>query len=176
MVLPDSGISDIVPDEATFWGAGLCFFRCFWLYIFCLGSNDLWTFDHIWVILCLRVNKCLLIMSADPITRGLKTIWTKYYVLFSHPSGFFQIMYRVWLLRVVLYISVARWQRVQIDSLLFDWELREEFNNVRQGMIFVAAQVCQGFSPLVWMKGKWMLERGFFDCSLKNKVEWQFTS
>jgi hypothetical protein len=32
---------------------------------------------------------------------------------------------------------------------LFDWELREEFNNVGQGMIFVNAQVCQGFSPLV---------------------------
>ncbi len=33
MVLPDSGIPDIVPDDATFWGAGLCFFRCFWLNI-----------------------------------------------------------------------------------------------------------------------------------------------
>jgi hypothetical protein len=27
MVLPDSGIPDIVPDDATFWGDGLCFFR-----------------------------------------------------------------------------------------------------------------------------------------------------
>ncbi len=54
---------------------------------------------------------------------------------------------------------MARWQRLQIDSLLFDWELREEFNNVWHGMIFVTAQVCQGISPLVWMKGKWMLER-----------------
>jgi hypothetical protein len=34
-----------------------------------------------------------------------------------------------------------RWQRLQIDSLLFDWELREELNNVQQGMIFVTAQV-----------------------------------
>jgi hypothetical protein len=33
-----------------------------------------------------------------------------------------------------------------MDSLLFDWELREEFNNVRQGMIFVTAQVCQGLN------------------------------
>jgi hypothetical protein len=42
-----------------------------------------------------------------------------------------------------------RWQRLQIDSLLFDWELREELNKVQQGMIFVTAQVCQGFSPLL---------------------------
>jgi hypothetical protein len=35
---------------------------------------------------------------------------------------------------------------------LFDWELREEFNNVQHGTIFVTAQVCQGFSLLVWMK------------------------
>jgi hypothetical protein len=34
----------------------------------CLGSNALWTFDNMRVILCLRVNNCLLIMSADPIT------------------------------------------------------------------------------------------------------------
>jgi len=47
---------------------------------------------------------------------------------------------------------------------LFDWELREEFNIVPQGMIFVSAQVCQGFSPLVWMKGKWMLERDTTIC------------
>jgi disease resistance protein RPS2 len=38
---------------------------------------------------------------------------------------------------------------LQINSLLFDWELREEFNNVRQGKMFVTAQVCQRFSPLV---------------------------
>jgi len=31
-------------------------------------------------------------------------------------------------------------------------------------MIFVTAQVCQGFSPLVWMKGKWMLERNTTIC------------
>jgi hypothetical protein len=42
-----------------------------------------------------------------------------------------------------------RWQRLQIDSLLFDWELREELNNMQQGMILVTAQVCQGFSPLL---------------------------
>jgi hypothetical protein len=60
---------------------------------------------------------------------------------------------------------VARWQRVQIDSLLFDWELREEFNNVQQARIFVTAQVCQGFFPLlVWMKGKWMLESNTTIC------------
>ncbi len=41
---------------------------------------------------------------------------------------------------------MARCQRLQIDSLLFDWELREEFNNVGQGMIFVTAQVCQGLN------------------------------
>jgi hypothetical protein len=68
MVVPDSAISDIVPADATFWGAGLCFLR---------------------------------------------------------------------------------WQSLQIDSLLFDWELREELNNVQEGMIFVTAQVCQGFSPLL---------------------------
>jgi hypothetical protein len=32
---------------------------------------------------------------------------------------------------------------------LLDWELREEFNSVQQGMLFVIAQVCQGFSPLL---------------------------
>jgi hypothetical protein len=47
---------------------------------------------------------------------------------------------------------------------LFDSELREEFNNVQQGMIFVTAQVCPGFSPLVWMKGKWMLESNTTIC------------
>jgi len=41
MVLPDSGIPDSVADDATFWGAGLCFFWCFWLNISCLESNDL---------------------------------------------------------------------------------------------------------------------------------------
>ncbi len=41
---------------------------------------------------------------------------------------------------------MARSQKVQIDSLLFDSELREEFNNVQQGMIFVTAQVCQGLN------------------------------
>jgi len=50
-------------------------------------------FYHMRVILCLRVNNCLLITSADPITQGPKTSWIEYYVLFSHrPSGFFQIM------------------------------------------------------------------------------------
>ncbi len=50
-------------------------------------------FDHMRVILCLRVNNCLLIMSADPITQGPKTSWIEYYVLFSHGhSGFFEIM------------------------------------------------------------------------------------
>jgi hypothetical protein len=34
-------------------------------------------------------------------------------------------------------------------TLLLDWHLRDDFNNVGQGMIFVAAQVCQGFSLLV---------------------------
>jgi len=29
MVLPDSGISDILPDDPTFWGAGLCFLGIF---------------------------------------------------------------------------------------------------------------------------------------------------
>jgi len=29
MVLPDSGITDILHGDATFWGAGLCFFRYF---------------------------------------------------------------------------------------------------------------------------------------------------
>jgi len=54
-------------------------------------------------------------------------------------------------------------------------------------MIFVTAQVCQGFSPLVWMKGKWMLESntpplicyeshlykhwGFLDCSQLLKMK-----
>ncbi len=90
MVLPDSGISDILLDDATFWGAALCFFRYFWWSISCLGSNDLWTFHHIWVIICLRVNNSLINMSADP-----KTSSTKYYVLFSNPSGFFQIICRV---------------------------------------------------------------------------------
>jgi hypothetical protein len=47
---------------------------------------------------------------------------------------------------------------------LFDWELREELNNVQQGMIFVTAQVCQGFSPTVWLKGKCMLERNTTIC------------
>ncbi len=41
---------------------------------------------------------------------------------------------------------MARSQRLQVDSLLLDWNLREEFNNVLKGMIFVNAQVCQGFS------------------------------
>jgi hypothetical protein len=31
-------------------------------------------------------------------------------------------------------------------------------------MIFVTAQVCQGFSPLVWMIGKWMLEKNTTIC------------
>jgi len=48
---------------------------------------------------------------------------------------------------------------------LFDWVLKEEFKNVQQGMIFVIAQVCQGFSPLlVWMKGKWTLESNTTIC------------
>jgi len=29
MVLPDSGISDIVPDDATFWGAEQNIMYCF---------------------------------------------------------------------------------------------------------------------------------------------------
>jgi hypothetical protein len=31
MVLPDSGISGIVLDDARFWDAGLHFFMWFWL-------------------------------------------------------------------------------------------------------------------------------------------------
>jgi len=31
MVLPDSGISDIVPDNATFWDDGLPLFLDFWV-------------------------------------------------------------------------------------------------------------------------------------------------
>jgi hypothetical protein len=48
---------------------------------------------------------------------------------------------------------------------VFDWELREEFNNVQQGMIFGTAQVCQGFfAPSCVMKGKWMLESNTTIC------------
>jgi hypothetical protein len=32
----------------------------------CLGSKDLWNFDHMRVVLCLRVDKCVLIISVDP--------------------------------------------------------------------------------------------------------------
>jgi hypothetical protein len=46
-------------------------------------------------------------------------------------------------------VSKVRQQNLQIDSLLLDWEFREELNNVQQCMMFVTAQVCQGFSPLV---------------------------
>jgi hypothetical protein len=46
-------------------------------------------------------------------------------------------------------VSKARRQSLQIDSLLFDWEFREELNNVQQCMMFVTARVCQGFFPLV---------------------------
>jgi hypothetical protein len=52
-------------------------------------------------------------------------------------------------LNLPLYALFLRWQSLQIDSLLFDWELREELNNKQQGMILVTAQVCQGFSPLL---------------------------
>jgi hypothetical protein len=33
-----------------------------------------------------------------------------------------------------------------------------------QGTVFVTAQVCQGFSPLVHIKGKWMIERNAAIC------------
>jgi hypothetical protein len=60
---------------------------------------------------------------------------------------------------------MARWQSLQIDSLLLDWEFQEKLNNVQQCMIFVTAQVCQGFSPLlVWMKGKCMCESNTTIC------------
>jgi hypothetical protein len=44
----------------------------FWQNISSLGPTDLWTLDQIWVLLCLRVSKCLLIMSADPSLKGQK--------------------------------------------------------------------------------------------------------
>ncbi len=43
---------------------------------------------------------------------------------------------------MVLYFYLWLGDRGYKLSLLFDWELREEFNNVQQGMIFVTAQVC----------------------------------
>jgi len=43
---------------------------------------------------------------------------------------------------------------LQIDSLLLAWEFREEFNNVQQGMLFVIAEVCQGFSALLVNESK----------------------
>jgi len=90
MVLSDWGISDTVPDDARFPGVGLSFFRYFWLD---MGLMVCELFDHMRVILCLRVKNCLLIMSGDPITQGPKTSWIEYYVLFPHgPSGFSRIM------------------------------------------------------------------------------------
>ncbi len=76
---------------------------CHWLFFLMVlpdsGSKDLWNFDHMRVILCLRVDRCILIISTDPIIQETKTRWTKHHVLFSHhPSGFSQIMCRVWLL------------------------------------------------------------------------------
>jgi len=56
-------------DDARFSGAGLSFFRYFWQNMGVVCE----LFDHMRVILCSRVNNCLLIMSADPITQGLKT-------------------------------------------------------------------------------------------------------
>jgi hypothetical protein len=109
-------------------------------------------FDHVRVILCLRVNNCLLIMSADPIIQGPKTSCIEYYVLFSHgPSGFFQITCLQSLtFRMVLFMYMWLGDKgYKLTLYCFDWEFREEFNNVQQGMLLVIAQVCQGFYPLL---------------------------
>ncbi len=43
---------------------------------------------------------------------------------------------------------------LNIDSLLLAWEFREEFNNLQRGMLFVIAEVCQGFSALLVNESK----------------------
>ncbi len=127
-----------------------CLFRYFWQNISSLGPSDLWTLDQMWVLLCLRVSKCLLIMSADPITQEPGTRWTKYYTLFSHPSGLFQVICPQSLtFRMVMSMYLWLGDSVYKLTLFLDWDLTGEFFNVSQGMILVTAQVCQGFSPLV---------------------------
>ncbi len=46
---------------------------------------------------------------------------------------------------------------LKIDYLLLAGGFREEFNNVQQGILFVIAKFCQGFSALlVSVKANWM--------------------
>jgi hypothetical protein len=150
MVLPDSGIQILFPMMQDFQVADSVSLGIFSWNGSSLGSNGLWTFDHMRVILCLRVNNCRLIMSADPITQGPKTSWITCYVLFSHPSAFFQIMCLQSLtFRMVL--SMYLWlgnivYKLTLYCLIGSWE--KSSMNVQQGIIFVTAQVCQGFSPL----------------------------
>jgi len=57
MVLPDSGISGIVLDDARFWMLGsISFYVPLSEHGSCLGSKDLCYFDHMRVVLCLRVD------------------------------------------------------------------------------------------------------------------------
>ncbi len=57
MVLPDSGISGIVLDDARFWMlASISFCVPLSEHGSCLGSKDLCYFDHMRIVLCLRVD------------------------------------------------------------------------------------------------------------------------
>jgi hypothetical protein len=46
----------------------------------------------------------------------------------------------------------------------------KKFNNVEQGMLFVIAQVCQGFSPHEWKQNGCMKQNHHFYGSLEHAV------
>jgi hypothetical protein len=59
----------------------------------------------------------------------------------------FQVLFQMMRAFRVLH-SISLGESLQIDSIV-SWEFREEFSSVNQGILFVIAQVCRGFSPVV---------------------------
>jgi hypothetical protein len=53
-----------------------------------------------------------------------------------------------------VYVFVARLWSPQSDSLLLAWELRQEFNNVQQRILFVTGKAIQGSSPILLNESK----------------------
>jgi hypothetical protein len=49
----------------------------------------------------------------------------------------------------IVYVYVAKLWSWQNDSLMLAWELRQEFNNVQQRILFVTGKDIQGFSPIL---------------------------
>jgi hypothetical protein len=64
-------------------------------------------------------------------------------------KDFLQISFVIAGLNLPLCAKFLRLWSPQSDSLLLAWELRQEFNNVQQRILFVTGKDIQGFSPIL---------------------------